>query len=153
MPRTDTRIRYATMEDCDTLREQIRFTLLKPDGKGKRTRYEEAVQRQELLVFEALDPRDKQWHLLGFIEWHMRVDGTVTIRDMGTTGDAPQTGVLKALVRELISLLSPEEVTVKVRQDQPVWNSIFMDLPGFRLDGTEYSRPYYRNVWVWSRRR
>ncbi|HEY8478147.1 MAG TPA: hypothetical protein VIN09_14900, partial [Chloroflexota bacterium] len=80
------RIRPATPEDNAVLRQQIRFTMAHPDGRGRRDSYVGAAQRNELLLLERYNPREKQWEIAGFVEWHMRVDDTLTIRDAGTVG-------------------------------------------------------------------
>jgi len=147
------RIRWATPEDDEQLRRAMRVSLARPEGKRPRTSYSDAIARGEILVLERSDRRAKQWAIEGFIEWHMRTDDIATIRDLGSAGEEPHLGVCKALVREMIRLLSPLSVQVKVRADQPIWNSIFEELPGFRQEGREFSRPYWRNIWVWQRRR
>lgn len=144
-------IRSATPEDAKQIRENIRHTLASPDTRGPRRRYEEAAARHELLVMERYEPRERAMKLVGFVEWHTRVDGTATIRDAGTVGDEPQPVVMKRLLREMLGLVSPAALQVKVREDLRIWNQIFADVPGFLLEGREYSRPYWKNIWTWSR--
>ena len=144
-------IRSGTPEDAKRIRESIRHTLASPDTREPRRRYEEAASRHELLVMERYDSRDRTMKIVGFVEWHTRVDGTATIRDAGTVGDEPQPVIMKRLLRELLRLVSPTSLQVKVRQDLRIWNEIFGDVPGFRLEGREYSRPYWKNIWAWSR--
>jgi|DewCreStandDraft_5_1066085.scaffolds.fasta_scaffold07112_4 hypothetical protein len=143
-------IRLATMEDVDKIRQSIRYTLTNPEGRPQRKRYEDAVQRGELLVLTHYDPRERTTHIDGFIEWHTKVDGSITIRDAGSAGDEVNPGIIKRLLRELLRLTNPPRATVKVNADQPVWNSIFAETPGFILEGQEYSRPHWRNIWVYA---
>jgi len=75
----------------------------------------------------------------------------LTIRDAGTDGEAPHSGMVKQLVGELIRSLSPIEATLKVRRDAGDWNEIIAGIPGFELEGSEYRRPNWINVWHWTR--
>jgi hypothetical protein len=102
------------------------------------------------MVVERYDSKDRTMRVVGFIEWHTKIDGTGTIRDAGTVGDELQTTIMKRLIREMLRLVSPASLQVKVRQDLPGWNEIFGDIPGFRLEGREFSRPYWKNIWSWS---
>ena len=143
-------IRQATEKDIDEIRRSIRRTLANPEGKGVRKGIRDAVTRRELLVLERFDPKERVNRLEAFIEWRTRVDGTITIRDVGTSGDEVNEGMAKRLVRELLRLTSPPEARVKLRADLAEWDSIFQDLPGFSLEGREYSRPHWRNIWLWT---
>lgn len=143
-------IRLATAADVETLRRSIRFTLSSPEGKGQRKQYRDGVERSEILVLEHVDPKDRRTTIDGFLEWHTRIDGTVTIRDAGTTGDEVRPGIIKRLVREMLRLYNPPLVRVKTRRDQQVWTDIFRELPGFVPEGVEYARPYWRIIWRWS---
>src|SRR5579883_3086257 len=122
-----------------------------PRGKPLRKRYEDAVQRHEMLVVTRFDPRERTEVIAGFVEWHTKVDGTITIRDAGTVGTEPQPGILRQLIRSLLHMFEPPSATVKVRADLPVWNTVFQQIPGFLPVGREYSRPYWRNIWEWTR--
>ena len=144
-------IRSATPEDAKQIRENIRRTLASPDGRGARKRYEDAIARHELLVVERYEPRERTMKVVGFLEWHTKVDGSATIRDAGTVGDEPQPLVMKRLIREFLRLVAPTSLQVKVREDLRAWNEIFDDIPGFHLEGREFSRPYWKNIWTWSR--
>lgn len=146
------RIRIANMDDCARISEAIVSTLARPDGKGRRGSHSDGVVRNEVLVIERFDRRAQAWKLLGFLEWHTRLDGTVTIRDAGTAGEVPDASVVKALIRELIMSQSPSVLRLKVREDQQAWNQIFAELPGFAREGREYVRPYWRVIWVRERR-
>jgi len=150
MEEAGVQIRLARPEDVEQIRHTIRITLANPEGRAQRKRYEDAVQRQEMLVLTRYESRERMPRVFGFIEWHTRVDGAVTIRDAGTVGDTPHVGTLKRLVREMLRMLAPPSATVKVRADQPLWNSIFEETPGFRPEGKEYSRPYWRQIWTWT---
>lgn len=150
MEEAGVQFRPARLEDVEQIRESVRFTLANPEGRTLRKRYEDAVARNEVLVLARFDAKDQTSKLLGFIEWHTRVDGTVTVRDAGTTGDAPQLAILKRLLRELLRHLRPPSVSVKVRSDQEVWNDLFRQTTGFIPGGTEYSRPHWRTIYTWT---
>lgn len=145
------RIRTAMVEDIPAIRAMVGTTLSHPDGKGRRESYRSAVQRGELLLLERYDPRRRQWQPCAFVDWHMRVDDVLTIRDIGTEGDVPHSGMVKQLIMELIRSLSPAEVVVKVRADAAMWNDIIRSIAGFVPEGAEYRRPYWINIWKWSR--
>lgn len=150
MEEAGVQFRFAEPEDVEQIRQSIKHTLANPEGRTQRKRYEDAIGRREVLVLTRYDSRERASKVVGFIEWHTRLDNVVTIRDAGTVGETPQPGILKRLVRELLNLLSPPSATVKVRADQAVWNDLFRETPGFELEGQEYSRPHWRNIWTWS---
>ena len=143
-------LRLAVPSDVEKIRHDIRFTLANPEGKVQRKRYLDAVERHELLVVAHHDPREHADEITGFLEWHTKVDGAITIRDAGTTGSEPSLGTLRRLVRELLHMFSPPSASVKVRADQTAWNAIFQQIPGFQLVGREFSRPHWRNIWEWT---
>lgn len=145
------RFRLATEEDSAQLTRTFRFTMAHPDGKGRRQSYKAPAARGELLLFERLEPHTKEWDIQAFLEWHMRVDETLTLKDAGATGDPPHPGMVKQLINEVLRSLNPVAVTAKVRADVPAWNEILPSLTGFTLDGAEYRRPYWMNVWRWTR--
>jgi hypothetical protein len=143
-------IRQATEKDVEQIKKNIRNTLANPEAKGLRRSLRDAIARHELLVLERYDSRERANVVEAFIEWRTRVDGTITIRDIGTAGEEVNEGMAKRLLRELLRLSSPPEARVKLRADLSQWNSIFQDLPGFFLEGQEYSRPHWRNIWLWT---
>jgi hypothetical protein len=143
-------LRVATPDDVSQIKQSIRVSLANPEGRPQRKRYQDAADRRELMVLARFDPKDRVDHVLGFIEWHSRVDNGVTIRDMGVVGDDPQPATLRRLLRELLSLLSPPMATVKLREDLTLWNTVFEETPGFVLEGREYSRPYWRRIYTWT---
>jgi hypothetical protein len=146
------RIRTATSEDGAALRQIAGSTLSHPEGKSRREAYRAATQRGELLVLERFDPRARDWRISAFVDFHMRVDDVVTIHDIGTEGETPHSGMVKQLINELLRSLSPVEAGLKVRADAAQWNEIVASIPGFELDGQpEYRRPYWINVWKWTR--
>jgi hypothetical protein len=142
--------RMARPEDVEQIRQHIPITLANPEGKTLRKRYEDAVARNEVLVLTRYDSRERASRVVGFIEWHSKVDGTITIRDAGSVGETPQLGILRRLLRELLDMARPVSATAKIRGDLQVWNSLFEETPGFRLEGREYSRPYWRHIWTWT---
>lgn len=143
-------IRMATAKDIEKIKTNIRQTMSNPEAKGIRKGLSDAVARRELLVLERYDSRERVNKVEAFIEWRMRVDGTMTVKDIGTSGDEPNEGMARRLVRELLRLVSPAEARVKLRADLSIWNAVFQESPGFFLEGQEYSRPYWRNIWLWA---
>jgi len=143
-------LRLATESDCDAIYESIGNSLARPKGKTPRKSYLDAARRGELLMLERWDPKVSDWHLAGMLEWYTRVDGVVTIKDAGTFGEQPDSAVVKRLVRELIALQSPSEVRAKTKDEQKDWMRIFAELPGFVLEGKEYSRPNWVYIWSWA---
>lgn len=144
-------LRLAVPSDVEAIRRDIRLTLANPEGKPQRKRYLDAIQRHEVLVVARFDAREQTTEIAGFLEWHTKVDGSITIRDAGTPGTEPHLGTLRRLIRELLGMFDPSTASVKVRADLPAWNEIFQQIPGFTLAGREYSRPYWRNIWEWTR--
>lgn len=142
-------VRLARPDDVPQIR-QIRFMMANPEGRAVRKRYEDAVQRGEVLVLAHFDPREHREEIEGFVEWHLKVDGSVTLRDAGAPGEEVHVGTVRRLVRELLHMLQPPVASVKLRADQAVWNSVFEQIPGFEIEGREYSRPYWRTIWEWT---
>jgi hypothetical protein len=144
-------MRPATLQDLGVLRRLAVSTLSHPDGKGRKEGHRGAAQRGEVLVLERYDSRLRDWRICAFVDWHIRVDDVLTIRDAGTEGEGPHSGMIKQLVMELIRSLSPVEATLKVRADAGEWNEIIRSIAGFELEGSEYRRPHWINVWRWTR--
>lgn len=145
------RIRAAEPDDLVALRAAINVSLSHPEGRSRSASLRTAQQRNELLLLERYDAREKSWIIGGFIEWHMRVDDTLTLRDVGSVGETPHAGIIKHLVDELLRSLSPVAATCVVRRDADVWNDILATIPGFFVEGPpEYRRPHYYNIWKWS---
>jgi hypothetical protein len=150
MEESGVQFRLAAPEDAEQIRQAVHFTLANPEGRSLRKRYEDAVARREVLVLTRYESREKADRVQGFIEWHTRVDGPVTIRDMGSLGDSPNAGILKRLLRELIRMLQPPSASAKVRADQEAFIGVFRETHGFYLEGQEYTRPHWRQIWTWS---
>lgn len=144
------RMRPAMVQDVPALRQLAVSTLSHPEGKSRRESYRAAAQRGEVLILERYEPKGRDWGTCAFVEWHMRVDDVLTIRDAGTEGDTPHSGMVKQLVMELLRSLRPVETTLKVREDAAAWNDIVQGIAGFTLEGREYRRPHWLNVWRWS---
>jgi hypothetical protein len=145
------RIRAAEPGDLPAVRDAVKISLTHPEGRGRGGSLRTALQRDELLVLERYDPREKTWVIGGFVEWHMRVDDTLTLRDVGSAGETPHAGIVKHLIGELLRSLSPAAATCVVRRDADVWNEILGSIPGFFVEGPpEYRRPHYYNIWKWS---
>ena len=147
------RFRRAEPEDARTLRSLPKATLTHPDGQGRSETFKGAIGRGELLLLERYDAREKTWNIGGFVDYHLRVDDALTIRDVGTVGEALHTGVVRQLLEELLRSAAPLTASVKVRRDAEVWNDVFASTPGCQLEGSEYRRPHWYNVWSWSRER
>jgi hypothetical protein len=145
-------LRLATPDDGTRIRAAIRYSLGNPEGKAGRKSFTDSAERGELLLMERQEGRGTEPVLLGFIEWRSRVDGGVTIRDLGSIGEQPQPTILKRLVREMLGLVfaRPGEVTVKVRTDLEQWTSLFGDLPGFQVAEREFSRGAWWAIWEWT---
>jgi hypothetical protein len=150
MEEAGVQLRLAAPEDAEQIRQVVRFTLANPEGRSVRKRYEDAIARSEVLVLTRYEPREKANRIQGFIEWHTRVDGPVTIRDMGSVGDTPNQGILKWLLRELVRMLQPPSASAKVRADQVAFVDVFRETPGFEMEGQEYTRPHWRQIWTWT---
>jgi len=145
------RMRPATVQDTGAVRQLAGTTLSHPEGKGRREGHRAAAQRGELLLLERYDGRLQDWRVCAFVEWHIRVDDVLTIRDVGTEGDSPHPGMAKQLLMELMRSLTPAQAAIKVRTDATEWNQIIRSIAGFMLEGTEYRRPSWFNVWQWTR--
>lgn len=145
------RIRAAELGDIAALRESIVRTLAHPEGEGRRTSYKGAAERGELMLLERRNPRDKAWRIEEFVEYHLRVDDTLTVRDIGSSSDPPNALGVKYLLHELLGTVRPVTATVKVREDAVAWNEMLASIPGFEVDGREYRRPHYILIWRWSR--
>jgi hypothetical protein len=147
------RVRTAEAADDAALRRAIGITLAHPDHAGRRESYRGAAGRGDILVLERYDRPTHEWHIAGFIECHMRVDDNLSIRDVGTTGEEPQTGVVRYLLDQAFNSFRPVGAQVKIRRDARAWLEIFQSIPGFYPDGEEYRRPHYWSIWSWDRQR
>ncbi len=144
------RTRTAVAADDVALRAAIGSSLAHPDGQGRRESYRGAANRGDLLVLERYDRQEKEWRMAGFAECHMRVDDTLSIRDLGTVGDEPQAGVVRYLLDQAFGSYRPAAAQVKIRRDATAWLEILAAIPGFTPDGEEYRRPHYWAIWQWS---
>lgn len=143
------RVRPARLEDEARLRAAIGATLVKPERGGRRESYRGAATRGDLLVLERYDRQARAWDIAGFVEYHLRVDETLSIRDMGTAGEEPQVGVVRYLLDQVLGSFTPAAAQVKVRRDAREWQEIFGATPGFYVEGEEYRRPHYWTIWRW----
>ena len=143
----------ASPSDVAALRTQVRATLTHPDGRGRREGYRAAAERGELLLLVHEDPRERVRQLDGFVEFHMRVDDVLVLRDAGSVGEEPRPAIIKHLIGELLRSLAPVAATAKVRRDATLWNELLASIAGFEFAGSEYRRPHWINVWEWSRER
>lgn len=147
------RLRRAEPDDAKALRQGPRSTLTHPDGQGRSETFKGAIDRSELLLLERYDPREKTWVIGGFVDYHLRVDDTLSIREIGTMGATVHAGVVRHLLNELFRSAAPNSASLKVRADAEAWNEIFASEPGFELVGREYRRPHWYNLWEWTRER
>lgn len=147
------RVRTAEAGDAAALRAAIGTTLAHPDQQGHRESYSGAAGRGDILLLERFDRAAQTWQVAGFIECHMRVDDNLSIHDVGTTGDTPQTGVVRYLLDQAFNSFRPVESQVKIRRDATPWLEIFQGISGFHLEGEEYRRPHYWTIWRWDRQR
>jgi hypothetical protein len=147
------RVRTAEAADDSALRAAIAITLAHPDKQGKRESYRGAAGRGDLLVLERYERQERVWHIAGFIECHMRVDDTLTIRDIGTATDEPQAGLVRYLLDQAFGSYRPVAAQIKLRRDADAWLEILRGTPGFALEGEEYRRPHYWTIWNWNPQR
>jgi hypothetical protein len=147
------RVRTAEAGDAKALRDAIGSTLAHPDHQGRRESYTGAASRGDILILEHYDRAAHDWKVAGFVEAHMRVDDNLSIRDVGTTGDEPQTGVVRYLLDQAFNSYRPAGSQVKIRRDARDWLEIFQAIPGFYLEGEEYRRPHYWTIWRWDRQK
>ena len=147
------RVRTAQADDALKLRDSIRATLAHPDQSGRRESYRGAASRGDILVLERFDRAAHEWQVAGFIECHLRVDDNLSIHDIGTATEEPQTGVVRYLLDQAFNSFRPVESQVKIRRDATTWLDIFRGIPGFHPDGEEYRRPHYWIIWSWDRER
>jgi hypothetical protein len=145
------RVRTAEASDAEALRVGIGATLAHPDHQGRRESYRGAAARGDILILERFDRPSQTWQVAGFVECHMRVDDNLSIRDVGTAGDEPQTGVVRYLLDQAFNSFRPVEAQVKIRRDASTWLEIFQAIPGFYREGEEYRRPHYWTIWRWDR--
>jgi hypothetical protein len=144
-------MRPATLQDTAALRQLGASTLAHPDGKGRKEGHRGSAQRGEVLLLERYDAHLRDYRISAFVDWHIRVDDILTIRDAGTDGEVPHSGMVKQLVMELIRSLNPLEATLKVREDAGDWIDIIRGIAGFEVEGREYRRPHWITVWRWTR--
>lgn len=147
------RVRTAEASDAAALRAAIGTTLAHPDQQGHRESYRGAASRGDILLLERYDRPAQAWQVAGFIECHLRVDDNLSIHDVGTTSETPQTGVVRYLLDQAFNAYRPVESQVKIRRDATQWLEIFRGIPGFYLEGEEYRRPHYWTIWRWDRER
>jgi hypothetical protein len=145
------RVRTAEAGDATALRASIGATLAHPDNQGRRASYSGAASRGDILILERYDRTAHEWQVAGFVECHMRVDDNLSIRDVGTASDEPQTGVVRYLLDQAFNSFRPVGAQVKIRRDANAWLEIFRAIPGFFLEGEEYRRPHYWTIWRWDR--
>src|SRR6202022_3724673 len=103
------RVRTAEAGDAAALRAAIGSTLAHPDHQGRRESYSGAAARGDILILEHYDRQAHEWQVAGFVEGHMRVDDNLSIRDVGTAGDEPQTGVVRYLLDQAFNSFRPVE--------------------------------------------
>jgi hypothetical protein len=147
------RVRTAEAADEPQLRAAIAATLDHPDRQGRRASYRGAAARGDILVLERFDRQERAWQIAGFVECHMRVDDTLTIRDIGTATEEPQAGVVRYLLDQALASYRPVSAQVKVRRDAGAWLDILGAIPGFVREGEEYRRPHYWTIWQWEPQR
>jgi hypothetical protein len=147
-------LRTATLEDQAEIRNRVTATLNHPDGGARPPTLRGSIQRDEVLLLEYFDPRERHTRIGGFIEYRLRVDDSVTIREVGVEQGSSQVAIAKHLLNGLLDSVRPVAATVKVLRDATFWNEILSGIPGFQIEGPpEYSRRQYFNVWEWRRER
>src|SRR5947207_10504916 len=144
-------IRAAEPADAAALRESIVTTMAHPEARSRRASYKGAAERGELMLLERYTGRGRAAHVDGFVEYHLKVDDTLTIRDIGSASNPPDAAAVKYLLLELLRTLRPHTATLKVQEDAQPWIEILESTPGFVQEGREYRRPHYIGIWRWSR--
>ena len=147
------RFRQAEADDSRRLRALPRRTMGRPDSPSRSESFKSAIDRGELLLLERYDRREQSWTIAGYLDYHLRVDDSLTIRDIGTVGDSVHTGIVRQLLNELLASAAPLTASVKLRRDAEEWNEIFATTPGFEFAGHEFRRPHWFSVWDWTRER
>jgi hypothetical protein len=147
------RVRTAEAGDNDALRNAMQATLAHPDAQGRRESYRGAASRGDILVLERYERQEREWHIAAFVECHVRVDQTLTIRDIGTATEEPQAGVVRYLLDQAFDAYRPSSAQVKIRRDATAWLDILGAIPGFIREGEEYRRPHYWSIWQWDPQR
>ena len=71
----------------------------------------------------------------------------------GLGGDAPGRRSSSTSSTSCSARSRPQAATVKVRRDAEFWTDLLASIPGFELQGSEYRRPHWINVWEWTRER
>src|SRR5438045_7565906 len=102
-------LRPARSGDIDALRSSVRRTLNNPEGKSQRKSFADAIERGELLLLTRSERGGES--IDGFLEWHSRVDGGITIRDVGWAAEEPNPGHVKRMLRELLGMTRPSIAT------------------------------------------
>ncbi|MFN0074764.1 MAG: hypothetical protein ACKVVP_25060 [Chloroflexota bacterium] len=147
-------LRAATLEDQPEIRSRVAITLNHPEGGARPPSLRGSIERGEVLLLEFFDPRERQTRIGGFIEYRLRVDDSLTIREIGVEEGPSQVAVAKHLLNGLLDSVRPTAATIKVLRDAAFWNEIIETITGFQIEGpSEYSRRHYFNVWEWRRER
>jgi hypothetical protein len=147
-------LRAATLEDQPEVRARVTVTLNHPEGGARPPTLRGSIERGEVLLLEFFDPRERQTRIGGFIEFRLRVDDSLTIREVGVEEGPSQVAIAKHLLNGLLESVRPVAATIKVLRDAPFWNEILGTIQGFQIEGPpEYSRRHYFNVWEWRRER
>src|SRR5215212_2401771 len=147
-------LRAATLEDQPEIRLRVTVTLNHPEGGARPPSLRGSIERGEVLLLEFFDPRERRTRIGGFIEYRLRVDDSLTIREIGVEEGPSQVALAKHLLNGLLSSVRPVAATVKVLRDATFWNEILGSISGFEIEGpAEYSRRHYFNVWEWRRER
>ena len=91
------RFRRAEPEDARALRAAKKSTLSHPDGPGRSESFKGAIDRGELLLLERYEPREKDWSIGGFVDYHLFPASSWTARNIAarpgtTSGPGPASG-------------------------------------------------------------
>jgi hypothetical protein len=147
-------LRAASLDDQPEIRSRVTVTLNHPEGGARPPSLRGSIERGEVLLLEFFDPRERQTRIGGFIEYRLRVDDSLTIREIGVEEGPSQTAIAKHLLNGVLDSVRPVAATVKILRDASFWNEILATIVGFQIEGPpEYSRRHYFNVWEWRRER
>jgi len=117
-------VRTAEAADATALRDAITTTLAHPDHEGRRGELPGCRQPRRN-PSERYDRAAHDWQVAGFVECHMRVDDNLSIRDVGTTGDEPQTGVVRYFWIRHSNSQTRRVAGQEFRRDASNWQEIF----------------------------
>lgn len=135
-------VRRALPTDLDTIK-RIADSRKNELGFVLRPTLAESIARGELLVAEA----DGQ--VVGFVDFHLRLDGQITLYHIATSVDRKRSGIGRELIAMLLSVghdVNATRVLLKCPADLEA-NHFYRAL-GFALQETQNGRKRALNIWT-----